>query len=361
MSIARITPHEVLSECRTTIGLPADAGLTLDDELIAGLLRRSAGFLCPCSRTALRASLQDCLRFLTPGSQVLSERIDRAIEGLIVVGDLLELDDVATGDMTVKGTWVFAAPPSFVIRPSGTVFLVGIAPDQDLYLPRWLQMRITRDGFSRTMRPNLAEDLAADLQDQGFHRLDERAWLKTPKARTATALLADMKQRLATVSPGGTVEGLEILDHARPVNYYATRWCSPQAQSGIYIARRPQAYGAHIWCFVELAAGTPQRVLDLPAVRSRWRGCDTAWHVQMAIDYSLGHPQVFRRSSPEYGVRFDFFSPIPLWAERRLMAVGRRVPAGSSLLAYVLPDSEADTEEQFLREQLWLTEQGLDV
>jgi len=47
--------------------------------------------------------------------------------------------------------------------------------------------------------------------------------------------------------PSGTVEELDIIDTARPNNYYRGRWTKPRNHSGTYIARRDREYGAAIW------------------------------------------------------------------------------------------------------------------
>ena len=73
------------------------------------------------------------------------------------------------------------------------------------------------------------------------------------------------------------------------------------------MGRRPQEYGSPIWCFVEIENGVPQKLLDFPLPKSRWRGCDTAWHLQMAMDHVRGEPQRYRLCSDSEGERIDFF------------------------------------------------------
>jgi hypothetical protein len=75
----------------------------------------------------------------------------------------------------------------------------------------------------------------------------------------------------------------------------------------------------------------------------------------MAVDYGRHHPQLYRRRVESDGIRFDFFSPLPQWSQRRLMIFGRAVPRDNSLMSYRLPPAEAQTEERFLQERLWLS------
>ena len=353
--ITKVTERDVLAGCRKTLGLADNREHFVDDILLAALLRRSAGIHCPCSRITLRAALLECLQHLSLDETPLSHRIDTIIEGLIVGGDLLELHDVTTVDPDVKGTWVFAAPPSYVVRPSGEIFLLGIVPDQDVFLPESLASRISIEGLTRMIVPGPGKDLSAELDEQGLQRLSDEAWLKSPRKEQPENLLSRFNRRLVEQPPSGTVNDLEIMDPERPVTYYRGRWADPGDRTGTFVARRPQEYGAPIWCLVELGVGAVVRLLDLPLRKSRWRGCDEAWHLQMAIDHCRHNPQIYRRWHDGDGVCFDFLSPLPEWSQRRFMIFGRPVLPERSLMSYWLPAEAAEIEERFLRERLWLS------
>ncbi|MCK9550640.1 hypothetical protein [Aquamicrobium sp.] len=354
-TITKLTPDEVLGHCRASLGIGTEPS-GLDDILLAGLLRRAAGIHCPCSRSALRAALTESLAYLNPDRDGLADRLDNLIEVMIVAGDLLELSDVATDDPEVKGTWVFAAPPSFVVRRTGSIFLTGIAPDQDGFLPEHLARRVIRSHVTQFIapEPGEGEDLTEQLIAHGLHQLSESVWLRSPKTQAPEQLIQRFQNQLASQPPCGPVSGLEILDRDTKVTYYRGRWSAPRGQTGTFVARRPQEFGAPIWSFAELVDGTLKRIVDLPPKHYCWRGCDAAWHLQLAIDRSAGQPQRYRRSSTDAGVRFDFFSPLPLWAQRRLMVLGHERPRSSSLFAYEIPVAEATEEEKNLQESLWL-------
>ena len=265
MVIAEIKPGDILAGCRQTLSLPENRQEPIDEILLAALLRRSAEIHCPCSRLTLRASLLESLKYLSQDEMVLSERIDSIIEGLIVGGDLLELNDVATDDPEAKGTWVFAAPPSFVIRPSRSIFLLGIVPDQDAFLPQTLAERISHEGFTRTIIQQPDEDLTDDLREHGMQELSESTWLKCPTAEQPEAMLNRYERQLGLQPLSGAIDNLRILDPTKSITYYPGRWTAPQSQTGTFIARRPQEFGAPLWCFVELEAGSVVRILDLPS------------------------------------------------------------------------------------------------
>lgn len=354
MSIAQVTPEEVLEGCHQTLGLSGNTGSLVDDAFIGALLRRAAGIHCPCSRTTIRATVMESLQFLTLEAS-LADRIDLSIEILIVGGDLLELVDVTTDDPAVKGTWIFAAPPSFVRRPGGSVFLSGVVADQDTFLPQSLASRIIYEGLTRVLVAKPDEDLAGELREHGLQELSESNWLRSPKPERAEDLVTRFQRRVASQPLSAGVKDFQILDSSLPVTYYRGRWTSPDHRSGTFVARRPQEFGSPIWCYAVIDAGIPIRVLDLPGEASRWRGCDAAWHLQMAVDCVSNHPQRYRSRRTDRGVRVDLFSPLPQWSERRLMIFGRPQPKEFSLFSYWLPATQAEAELRFLRERLWLS------
>jgi len=353
--INEITPQEVIGYCRTVLGIQG-SGHGIDDVFLTSMLRRTAGIVCPCSRSVLRAALSESLNNLGVDQEFLFERITALIDELIVAGDLLELSDVACGDTESKGTWVFAAPPAFFERKSGSFFLTGIVPDQDTFLPEELGARIEFSNNTRTIKPHENEDLAEKLVDEGLTRLSESNWLKAPKKQGAREALRQAVQRLSSEAECSPIQGVEIIDPETKATYYRGRWSLLKSHSGMFVARRPQEFGAPLWCFVELRAGNLVRATDLPFTAYRWRGCDAAWHLQMAIDNELDNPQRYLLSkNSDDTCRIDFFSPIPLWAERRLMVLGKKCPGKNSLFAYEISASEASQEEEFLKENLWLS------
>lgn len=352
--IQEITPEEVIALCREILDLPASQS-GLDDSLLAGLLRRAADIFCPCSRAVLRSVVMENCRFLVSDEEKLRATLDDLVEELIVSGDFLELQDVTTADIDAKKTWIFSAPPSFVVRRSGSVFLTGIVPDQALYLPQSLHKRVIYARTTRYIEPEIGENLGEELADLGLRQLPEAVWLKAPAFQKPEEFLEKYTSRLNSLSQCAPVEGLMILDSSKKVAYYKGRWTGPAQQSGFFIARRPQEYGPLTWCFVQIENGVLQRLMDLPIENYRWRGCDAAWHLQLVIDYCQGQPQKYRRTETQSGVRFDFFSPVPSWAERRLMILGEKRASDKSLFAYNLPAKEAEEEERWLQDHLWLT------
>ena len=235
--IEKIERRDVLDVCRETLGLSNTGCSKLDQELLIGLVRRCAGIYCPCSRATLRRSLVEALQYLSDSEEVLGKRIEAIVEGLIVTGDLLELHDVSTLDPSVRGTWVFAASPSYVIRPTGDLFVIGIVGDQDVFLPHSLASRMTTQGYARLIVPEPGEDLAARMEEQGLQRLSDRSWLRSPRAEEAGRVLEWYRRRLDQAPPAGEVEGLEVLVAERPVTYYRGRWQSCERKTGTFVGQ----------------------------------------------------------------------------------------------------------------------------
>ncbi|MCY4100966.1 MAG: hypothetical protein OXF46_08595 [Rhodobacteraceae bacterium] len=352
--IALISRQEVLQGCRKALGIELEIGGNLDDQLLAGLIRRCAGINCPCSKAKLRSSIMECLKALSDDEVKLKDRVESAIEGLILGGDLQEINERVSENTNQKGTWIYTSPPCFINRGNGNFYILGIVPDHDNFLTSSLTDQIIYDGYIRSIQSNSGQNIAHELNEQGLQELSEKAWLKCPRWESAKSLIDRYSKKLLANSPSGSINELIILDSEKPVNFYTGRWTEPTNKTGIYIARRPQEYGAAIWCLVKLNKGVPSHLLDLPLERSRWRGCDRAWHIQMAIDYNRDTPQKYRRTLYNEEIRLDFFSPLPLWFVRRLMIFGRSVPKEKCLFSYMLPCKEAEKEEQYLQKSLWV-------
>jgi hypothetical protein len=352
----RLTIEEVHARKIRELGLDPEALDLTTPEGLAGALRRAASYLCPCSAATLVRAVVRPLRGLVPDLDKAKELVKETLEAMIAHGDVLEQPEVQ-GDAPSARVLLYAAPASFVVRQSGLVVLLGVAADQLSPLPSELERRIQYLGHVRRLAPSSREDLRSELRQLGLLELTSDAWLKGPKPGAASQLVAANDRALDGVAPSRDIPGLLLLDPTKPVRYYRGRWAEPKAQTGRFVARRQQAYGADLWCYVQVTNGQPERMIDLPQRGSRWRGCDEAWHLQLAIDAQRGSPQQFR-VGPCVGeaVVLEFFSPVPAWARRRWDAIGEPVPSTGSLFAYRILKTEIDEERRFAREALWLEE-----
>ncbi len=353
----KLSVVEVHRQKIAELGLDPNALDLTSIEAIAGALRRTASFLCPCTAPTLVRAVVRPLRGLVDDLEVVKIVVEDTLDAMIAYGDILEEDELEEGPNQKNSAMLYAAPAAFVTRKSGTVFLLGIAPDQLSALPEELEARIEYVNHLRRLNPTLGENFRDDLVQLGLVELSYDDWLRMPPIETAEHCLSRLDRQLDAAQPSRDVPGLLLLDSERPVHYYRGRWVEPRSQSGRFVARRSQAYGAQLWCYVQLLNGNPERLIDFPIGRSRWRGCDEAWCVQLAIDAKRGEPQRFRVCpGPENMSVVEFFSPVPMWARRRWDAVGEPVPSSGCLFAYRLAKTELAEELQFARDALWLDE-----
>ena len=354
MDVRRQGPIEVRRQKVAELGLDPNRFDLVSPEGIAGALRRAAGFLCPCPASSLVRAIVNPLRGLVEDLEGIRARVEESLEAVASYGDLLEFQEI-DGDRAHARTVLFAAPAAFIPRDTGTQILVGISGDYLSAFPEDLAGRIDHLGHTRRLNPRAGENLRDRLKEIGLLEVPFDDWLKAPQSSRPAALISRYNGLLAAAPSSGDVPGLRILDPERKVGYYRGRWVDPRKRSGRFVARRDQAYGAPLWSYVHLTDGEPRKLVDLPLPKSQWRGCDEAWHLQMAIDASRGGPQRFAiRLGPDDTRIIAFFSPVPMWAQRRWDAVGERVPSDRCLFAYQMAKDEVLQEVGFIRRALWL-------
>lgn len=353
----RLNPEEVHAQKVRELGLDPAALDLNTPEGVAGALRRAVSHLCPCSSATLVRSVVDPLRGLVSDPEQAKNLVQDTLEAMISYGDVLEQPEFQEDDSPAARLLLYAAPASFVVRQSGLVILLGIAADHLSPLGSELERRIQYSGHVRRLSPLFGtEDLRGELRELGLLELTWDTWLRCPRPIAASQAVAASNQALDEVPPSRDIPGLQILDPMRPVGYYRGRWTEPKTHTGRFVARRRQTYGADLWCYVQLNNGHPQRMIDFPAFGSRWRGCDEAWHLQMAIDANRNSPQLFRVKPTGNAAVLEFFSPAPAWARRRWDAIGEPVPGAGSLFAYRIPETEIEEERRFASDALWLEE-----
>jgi len=354
MGLARITASEVHERSVTALGLDGNVLDLTSTEAIAEALRRVANFRCPCTAPTLVGSVVEPLRGMVSDLDAIKILVEETLEAVVAHGDILEEPDVEDSSPTSR-ILLYAAPPSFIARQSGAVILIGIFSSEFSALPEELAERMEFRGHERRLKPLPGENLSRELSELGVIELSYGNWLRTPRSESASEQIQRLNRLLDSAAPSYDIPGLLLLDSHRPVRYYRGRWVKPASQSGRFVARRDQMYGAQLWCYTQVRDGNPEKLIDFPLPKSRWRGCDEAWYLQMAIDAERGEPQQFK-IVPGYrdAQIMQFFSPVPMWARRRWDAVGEPVLMSGCLFAYRFADSELDEETGFAREALWL-------
>jgi hypothetical protein len=354
MGIQQINLSDINKYSVERLGLNPNSYNLFSVEAIAASLRRVASLLCPCPQRALVESLLEVLNGLTEDKNETKILIKDILEGLISYGDIWEgFEESSFG---VSNNLLYLTPPSFIWRDSGLILLLGITPDRNSYLPQGLETRVEYIKHTRRIKEQSGENLKLILKDLGLVELSMRAWRKEPSYETPFEYISKMSNKL--LDQTGYLSTLKIIDPNQPVTYYRNRWKVVENQTGRFIGRRPQSYGNDIWCFVELEKGKLVKMLELPTLNSKLRGCDEAWRLQAAIDATRNNHQQFRVNyefEKNY-VTVDFFSPVPYWAQRRWNIIGEPVDKSKGcLFSYKFPRTEIEQEIVFIEKYLWLS------
>jgi len=354
MGVELFDSDQMSASALEALGL-AQVGVDLfSSEALSASLRRAASFLCPATPGRIVRSVLEVLDGIEGFGDDTKLQLETLLNALVGHGDLLEIeaDELETGAQRI-----FLGPPAFVRRNSGACLLIGTRPDGAQLVGDELNTLIEYEEYVRTVPPS--PDLEELLGSSDLVELESAQWLKAPTQLSAPQLLAGYETRLQVAKSSGEIEGGRILDSTRPVTYYSGRWRSPRdGDTGTFVARRPQLYGADLWCFARLIEGNFAQLVDFPISGPLVTAHDEAWRLQAAIDAMAEHPQIVdihRHSSPGSS-RLNFFSPIPRWAQRRLEVVGMPLlKAPGSLFSYSLPNAELDEEIEFLTAMMWIS------
>lgn len=357
MAVESLSRIQAAQRCVERLGLDGEAVDLSAPEALAGALRRAASFNCPTTPGRLIGAVEKTALELVDDRDLLRDQLADLLEAMIGYGDLLEFRgrDESLG----TGIQLYLGPPAFVRRQSGSFLLVGIRPEAAPLVGDEVVPLIEYERHVRSVKAQPDADVEELLLASGLRAIPPDTWLRAPRIADPQSVIDDYNARLAVAGPAGEIDGLRILDPATPVTYYRGRWRTPAAtDNGRFVARRPQAFGADLWCYAELTAGSTTRLLDLPLIGSLNRGCDEAWWLQAALDAVSGEPQVLRvrrvRRDTEFGV-IDVFSPIPRWLQRRWDTLATPTQSAGALFSYSFAADETAEEVDFATQMLWLS------
>ena len=353
MNIQRMTQEDLEATAVKLLGLDHEATGLLSIEGLCTSIRRAASLLCPATPRQLVDAVLEVLR---PLSRDLNrDVVAEALDLVVSVGDLLELRLVESGVRQL-----YLAPPSYVtVRPSRHL-LLGVRPNASPIVDESLiGAAVEYEAHTRFLTLE-TDNAAASLVAAGLHRVTTEQWARVPREEPASSLIERTARLLGQHQMPGEIRGLEIIDSSTQVQYYVGRWRELNStDEGMLVGRRPQAYGAPVWCVLYVAGGIPRAVLDFPIDSSVMPGWDEARHLQAAIDHHRGHPQVFKIRSaglPDGSRLLDLFAPLPSWAERYITLIG--IPMSRSkgaLLTYRVPLDAEDSLTGLLSKSLWMT------
>ena len=347
-----VSTKDVEALAVSSLGFNVDSADLITPEVLAALVRKTASFECPCPAAILAKSVSWLLEPICL-SDTLKDTVRGTINSVTSYGDLIETHEPSD---TASNFLLYLAAPSF-LQVSDTLFLLfGVTPDGEDMTPPDLRQRVEPVMYSRRLAVQDSKECRETLLQAGFESLKVDSWLRCPSRRPASELIALYDDALLKSGPPGVPEDLILIDPTRLVSYYKGRWTKLKKQTGRFIGRRSQTYGAQLWCYLEVSNGLVTRLLDFPLFETHWRAFDEAWHLLQAMDAVSGQPQGFRvRKTSQKGMAaMDLFSPVPTWAIRRWDAVGLRTMPNSSLMSYIFPETQIDGECRFAAERMWL-------
>lgn len=344
----RLAPSDLLLALGEGLGVLTTSAAI--DQMLKPALRRAAHILAPAARG-------DLVRFVADPLIVFGDQraaVESALDEMIVYGDILAMRRQSLDSWGAPAEVLRPAPPTFVRRSNGEFIILGVAGDHPTALSQELDALLVDDDMVRRL-PSQDEDLSAHLRLLGFAQLSEQAWLRTPPVESPAAHLARWQTKVDAVPAiDHSVEGLELLDGTRDPRFYRGRWTTPGTQNGMFVARRPQLYGAPLWSLVRFEQGLARRLIDLYVDDDRQRPCDLAWRIQAALDAERGTPQRARVRRAAGTASIDLFSPLPAFAERRLALVAAKSAGTHCLYSFTLPTAHLAEEIGALRALLWM-------
>ncbi|MFF4876342.1 hypothetical protein [Micromonospora sp. NPDC000668] len=352
MRISQLSAADAAQLTVKTLGLDEEVVDLLSPEGLCASLRRAASFLCPATPRQIVDAVLGAVGPVASSGAPSRDDLMELLDLLISVGDLLELRQRTTYATKL----LFLGPPSYVVKEPGRYLLLGVRPFGAALVGEMLAREVLYEGHTRTIELEF-DSAGLRFAALGLQEIKREQWAVHPVAVSAAAFIGEYRQRLDSTGPSGQVDGLTLIDPSSAVRYYRGRWRAPKpSDSGDFVARRPQAYGADLWCFVRVAEGVPQRLVDLPVGDATTPGRDEAWRLQAALDAHRGEPQVFRTrtATGRPYIIMDLFSPVPTWAARYLGLVGLSVPRSKgSLFSYRVPTAAMPDLTAFLADMLW--------
>jgi hypothetical protein len=328
--------------------LVVEAGI---DDLNDALAIESA-MVRHCSARLGRTTRQSLIEATeTTYSRVLLDVASAPIPISDIVDELIASGDILSGREGGRNH-LYLSPPMFVRRRSGSAFLLG--GHLETGLP-FVEGMVSRGQFRELA--HAPDDMT--LRTLGFGLLPTNVWIAAPSKIDPREFLGRLDAALDAAGPAGDVSDVVLFDPNKRRDYYLGRLTPSGRATGRFVARRTRRWSGPIWCYAEFREGVMGSFVDLPVVDARFSSRDEAWWGICAIDATLRQPQRLVTRNVGGATEVSAYSPLPSWAQRRLLSVGRRSPRRTpgTLATFLVPDSEISEEVAFLSSNLWLAVQ----
>jgi hypothetical protein len=358
--IEKININDFLTQFLTSLNLSTSYSIT-SQETIAQLVRRVAGYSCPCSKSKITRTVLNLIKYLFDQEEGLNDLIEDTFEKIVTIGDLIETRRSDEENMSVQVMY-FSSPLKYIKISDYKLLLLGINNDNNEFLPHTILINIKYRGTFRLLDFSELnfEETRRILEEVGYVEIKTSDWLSYSENITFEKHLSIYNRKLSSIDVHPEkVDSLEIVSSFDGSQFYRGRWQQVnRLHTGRFVARRNTSkYEGHIWGYVELENGLLQRSIDFPLTGKRCRGCDEAWRLQMALDKNNGKPQQFRIVQLDNDkISLEFFSPIPMWTIRRISLSGDETKATSSLFSFIIPSIELNDIKRILVNDLWLEE-----
>lgn len=331
------------------LGLRLAPGAEWLSTYAAFILRRLIGTLAPCSRRDLLRQAKVALAGLT--EEALDDVVSGTLEDLIVGGDVLELPVLAGDRGAGTPLQLLGAPPGFVVQGQ-RIRILGIAPDDARFLPEDVQAIVLARGGDRFIDCEDAGEISTLLCDLKLRQIDVAQWLGADTDEPADTFLRRIAEYLERMGRSESLVEMQWLwpSDGLPARY-RDRWhAEPPSDVAMCIARAPQRYGNPRWYLVANGGAHGQHILELPLDGEvATRACDLAWRIQLALDYTRGHPMRFHVTAADAEwaqIRLEF--PLPLHDRRRLLHLGGRRTSEDHGFRLTVPLTDLSSAEAIL-------------
>ena len=322
-----------------------------DHELVVALLLRGLWLWAPCTRAMATTNTLRALRVFNQ-RQIEREIIEFALDELITSGHIVELQSRVLYDGRLMST-LFVKPPCYITLESGALAISGFGRGSREQLPEKLLTSGILSNSLILVSSSDAPKILDDLEASGIKETRANLWINQPEFIEAQTRIDNISLK-AAARPVSQIEDLRLIDPASDVMYYSGRWTTQPTDDMRTIGRRPQSYGADLWCFVDYS-GKQFKFVDLPSTAELTEGRDEGWISQLAIDFINDNRQKLRVSEPNRDIlRLDFFSPIPGWVERRWALYGKKSRPHGVLFSYEFEVKIGWGEVEFAEREMYL-------
>lgn len=351
-----VRPDEVNASGVRVLGFDSDYVDFDTPEVLASVVRWTAAQHCPTSPARLRKVVTDHIGpVIERDEAALASDVADMIEQLVATSDLVECQEGGTTELRLGS-------PRFVRVSDQDFIVLGCAPAGEGLVSESIQSAVSPDGPIRHIDPELlgatADELRDSLRSEGLVEITTVDWVRGPRECPWQEFLdqATVLAEQGLAGSGLPLTTISVFDPTSDPRFYPRRWRPPQADDdGLFVGRRPQAWGSDLWFLGLFAEGRLNKVKDLPYAGWLGRACDQAWRVLAALDASKGHPTTMRvYDQSRSRVRLEFDTPLPMFFERLILSFGSSVARSpGSLLTYSVRRPAADEIIKQWRAALW--------